>query len=145
MFIASKVLNEKFSKVFYTLGYAFIPIFIIGGLSHTYQFFFLDHYSTIANGFIQGFGISTTEVEALATKKDHWIRIFSLFNYIAVAWAFIIMYKRVGFFSASKIAKFIAFTFASGLIIFYLWLNIYTAYVFSNYGTSKVSHSIMRK
>ncbi|MDD3060926.1 MAG: 4Fe-4S binding protein [Sulfurimonas sp.] len=44
MYIAAKALKEEFSKLFYTLGYAFAPLFIIGGLSHTYEFFFLEHY-----------------------------------------------------------------------------------------------------
>ena len=64
MFIASKALKEDFSKVFYNLGYAFTPLFIIGGLSHTYEFFFLHHYSDIVNAFIQGFSIQTDEVKA---------------------------------------------------------------------------------
>ena len=141
MFVASKVLKEDFKKVFYTLGYAFAPLFIIGGLSHTYEFFFLHHYSDIANGFMQGFGIVGDEVKALATRKDSWLRIFSLLNHVAVIWAFIIMYKRINFFSASKMAKTLAFVFASSLIIFYLWLNVYKVYAFKTYGVKKSSHS----
>lgn len=141
MFIASKALKEDFSKVFYTLGYAFAPLFIIGGLSHTYEFFFLHHYSDIANGLMQGFGIVGEEVKALATRKDSWTRIFSLLNHIAVIWAFIIMYKRINFFSASKVAKTVAFIAASSLIIFYLWLNVYKVYAFKTYGVSKSGHN----
>lgn len=141
MYIASKLLKENFSKVFYTLGYAFAPIFIIGGLSHTYEFFFLEHYSNIANGFMQGFGIIGEEVQALATRKDSWLKIFSLMNYIAIIWAFIIMAKRVNFFTASKAAKTLAYIFASALIIFYLWLNVYKIYSFKTYGAKNHSHS----
>lgn len=141
MFIASKALKEDFKKVFYTLGYAFVPIFIIGGLSHTYEFFFLHHYSDIANGFIQGFGIATDEVKALASRKDTWTRVFSIMNHIAVVLALIIMFKRVNFFTASKLAKSVAFIAASGLIIFYLWLNIYKVHAFKTYGAKKYSHN----
>ncbi|WP_373001996.1 nitrous oxide reductase accessory protein NosL [Sulfurimonas sp.] len=141
MFIASKILKEDFKKVFYTLGYAITPIFIIGGLSHTYEFFFLHHYSDIANGLIQGFGISTEEVKALATRKDSWTRIFSVMNHIAVIWAFIIMAKRINFFTASKMAKTAAFFFASSLIIFYLGLNVYKGYAFKTYGAKKSGHN----
>lgn len=145
MFVASKALNEMFSKVFYTLGYAFVPLFIIGGLSHTYEFFFLHHYSDIANGFAQGFGIATEEVKALATRKDTWTRVFSVLNHIAVIWAFIIMYKRVNFFTASKLSKTIAFFFASSLIIFYLGLNVYKVYAFKTYGVAKHGHNHSRE
>ncbi len=141
MYVASKALNEKFKKVLYTLGYAFAPIFIIGGLSHTYEFFFLHHYSNIANGFIQGFSIQTDEIKALATRQDVWIRVFSVLNHIAVIWAFIIMYKRINFFTASKFAKTIAFFSASALIIFYLYLNIYKGYAFKTYGAKQYSHN----
>jgi len=141
MFMASKFLKEDFSKVFYTLGYAFAPIFIIGGLSHTYEFFFVHHYSDIANGFMQGFFISGGEIEPLATRKDPWIKIFGVMNYIAIIWAFFIMAKRVNFFTASKAAKVLAFVSASALIIFYLWLNVYKGYAFKTYGAKKHSHA----
>ncbi|MCW8953631.1 MAG: 4Fe-4S binding protein [Sulfurimonas sp.] len=141
MYVASKVLNEDFKKVFYTLGYAFAPIFIIGGLSHTYEFFFVHHYSDIANGFMQGFFIDADKVQALASRKDGWLKIFTLLNYIAVIWAFIIMAKRINFFTASKVAKSVAFVFASSLIIFYLFLNAYKVYAFKTYGAKKSAHN----
>lgn len=140
MYIAAKVLKKDFKRVFYTLGYAFAPLFIIGGLSHTYEFFFLHHYSDIANGFIQGFNLSVNRVEPIATRGDNWLRIFAIFNYIAVVWAFIIMAKRINFFNASKTAKIVAFIAASSLIIFYLWLNVYKVYAFKTYGAKKFSH-----
>jgi len=140
MYTASKVLKEDFTKVFYTLGYAFAPLFIIGGLSHTYEFFFIHHYSDIANGFMQGFAIDGEKVKALASRKDSWLRIFSLLSYIAAIWAFVIMAKRVNFFNASKLAKTVAFVSASSLIIFFLWLNIYKVYAFKTYGVKKHTH-----
>ncbi|MCK4875018.1 MAG: 4Fe-4S binding protein, partial [Sulfurimonas sp.] len=145
MYIASKALKEDFSKVFYTLGYAFVPLFIIGGLSHTYEFFFVHHYSDIANGFMQGFGIVGDKVEALATRRDSWLRIFSFLSYISVIWAFIIMAKRVNFFDASKAAKTVAFLFASGLIIFFLYLNVYKVYAFKIYGAKQHIHQTSSK
>lgn len=140
MYVASRALNDDFKKVFYTLGYAFAPLFIIGGLSHTYEVFFVHHYSDIANGLMQGFFIDAGEVEALAGGKDSWLKIFSFINYIAVIWAFIIMAKRINFFSASKAAKSVAFVFASSLIIFFLFLNVYKVYAFKTYGAKKSGH-----
>jgi len=134
MYIASKVLREKFSKVFYSLSYAFVPLFIIGGLSHTYEFFFYEDYSDIANGFIQGFAIDADKVAPLATRKDAWVRIFSVMNHIAVVWALIIIFKLINFFQLSKLAKSLAFFSASSLIVFYLGFNIYKVYAFKTYG-----------
>jgi polyferredoxin len=140
MYVASKVLKESFSTVFYTLSYAFVPLFIIGGLSHTYEFFFLESYSEIANGFIQGFAIDANAVAPLASRKDAWIRVFSFMNHIAVIWALIIMAKRINFFKASKLAKSAAFVAASSLILFYLGLNIYKVYAFKTYGMKSKEH-----
>ncbi|MFA6145369.1 MAG: 4Fe-4S binding protein [Sulfurimonas sp.] len=134
MFVASKALKSEFTKTFYTLGYAFAPLFIIGGLSHLLQSFVTHEYAEIANGFIYGFGLNIEEVQNLASRKEGWINIFELFKYIAVIWAFIIMAKRVNLFNAGKIAKTIAFFFASSLIIFYLFINLYRGYIVKTYG-----------
>lgn len=140
MFVASKALKADFSKTFYTLGYAFAPIFIIGGLSHLLHSFFTHTYANIANGFIYGFGLSG-HVENLATRKDAWLSIFSYFPYIAALWAFYILYKRVNLFEASKKAKTIAYIFASLLIVFFLSLNLFRIYAMYAYGKANGGHS----
>ena len=48
MFVASRALKAEYSKTFYTLGYAFAPIFVIGGLSHLLHSFFTHTYANIA-------------------------------------------------------------------------------------------------
>ncbi|MDX1809060.1 MAG: 4Fe-4S binding protein [Sulfurospirillaceae bacterium] len=140
MYIASIALKTEFKKVFYSLSYSFIPIFIIGGLSHIGEFFFIHHYSNIINGFAQGFNLDIQPVKPLATMRDGWLKIFSIMNYVAVIWSFIILAGRVNLFKASKIAKTIAFVVASGLIIFYLGLNIYKVYAFKTYGAKPMQH-----
>ncbi|MBU1658860.1 4Fe-4S binding protein [bacterium] len=135
MFIASKILKAPFSKTFYTLGYAFAPLFIIGGLSHLLHSFFTHTYADIANGFIYGLGLDAEEVKNLASRKDTWLSVFEAFKYIAVIWAFIIMYNRIHLFEANKKAKTAAFFFASSLIFFFLFINLYRVYVVKTYGT----------
>ena len=97
MKIASKILDVEYKKTFTTLGYAFVPIFIIGGFSHTAQVFFHSDFHEITNGFIQAFGLDVEYIEPLANRGEKWLRVFSLFNYIAVIWALVILIKRVGF------------------------------------------------
>lgn len=41
IFLASKIMDIEFKKAFYSLGFAFAPLFIIGGLSHLWEFFFI--------------------------------------------------------------------------------------------------------
>ena len=138
MFVASKALKADYSKTFYTLGYAFAPIFLIGGLDHLMHSFFTHTYADIANGFIYGFGLDAEKVANLASRKDAWLGIFGVFKYLAVAWALFILYKRINLFEASKKAKTVAFVFASLLIVFYLALNLFRVYAMATYG--KASH-----
>lgn len=140
MFVASKALKADFGKTFYTLGYAFAPLFIIGGLSHLLHSFFTHEYADIVKGFAYGFGIET-DVQNLASRKDAWLAIFDFFKYFAAALAFFIMYKRVNLFSASRSAKSVAFVFASLLIIFYLSLNLFRVYATMKYGASSHAHA----
>lgn len=140
MFIASKILDEKYEKTFYTLGYAFAPIFIIGGLSHLLEAFFTHNYSAIANGLIYGLHLPFEPVSNLAQRGDGWLRIFGFFPYIAAIWAYVIMAKRMKFFEASKLKRIVAFFFASALITLFLGLNFYKIYVYKTYGFAKMQH-----
>lgn len=140
IFLASKLLHVNFKSAFYTLSYAFIPIFIIGGLSHTYEFFFVHHYSNIVNGFINGFNLPLHEVAPLASKREGWLKIFNVLNYIAILWAFLILAKRLTFFEGKFLKKALAFICASLLIQFYLGLNLYKVYAFATYGAKQGEH-----
>lgn len=133
-FIASKALHVKFEKTFYTLSYAYIPIFIIGGLSHSFSFFFMRYFSSIINGFNSAFYLGFEPIKPLVTSHGGWLSIFSALGYIASIWAFVILYGRLKLFDGSKVAKIIAFFSSSLFIVFFLSLNIYKAYAFSHYG-----------
>ncbi len=137
MFIASKIMNVSYEKTFYTLGYAFAPLFIIGGLSHMGEFFFYHYASDIVNAFIQAFGMETEYMKPLATRRDKWVHIFTVFNHIAVIWAFVIMFARIKLLDSTTFKKAIALPFASLLIVFYLGMNLYKVYVFKEYGVKK--------
>ncbi len=136
MFIASKIMKVEFEKTFYTLGYAFIPLFIIGGLSHIGEFFFYSYASNIVNGFNQAFFLGMDTMQPLASRRDEWVHIFKAFNHIGYIWAFILMGIRLKLIDTKKSLKILAFPFASALIIFYMTLNFYTGYVFKTYGVS---------
>lgn len=141
LFLSSKIMNLKYSKVFSTLGFAFAPLFIIGGLSHMGEFFFYHYASDIVNAFIQAFHLNIEYIKPLATRRDAWVHIFTLFNYIAVIWALVIMIIRFKLLDAPKVKKYIAFPFASALILFYLGFNFYKIYVFKEYGMQKRGHN----
>ncbi|WP_368030248.1 4Fe-4S binding protein [Arcobacter sp. s6] len=141
MFIASKIMNVTFEKTFYTLGYAFVPLFIIGGLSHIGEFFFYSYASNIVNGFNQAFALGMETMQPLANRRDEWVHIFKAFTHIGYIWAFILMIIRFKLIDSKKSLKVLAFPFASALIIFYMGLNFYTGYVFKTYGASSGEHN----
>ena len=141
MFIASKIMKVEFEKTFYTLGYAFAPLFIIGGLSHIGEFFFYSYASDIINGFNQAFFLGFENIQPLANRKDEWVHIFKIFSHIGYIWAFILMIIRLKLIDTKKSLKILAFPFASTLIIFYMGLNFYTAYVFKTYGVNMGQHN----
>ena len=141
MFIASKFLNSSYEKTFYTLGYAFAPLFIIGGLAHLISSFATHHYADIVNGFIYGFAIDTTNVENLASRRDTWLMYLKVIPYLAALWGYIILAKRLKLFNTSIIRKVFAFIFASSLVSLYLSLQLYTGYVFKTYGAKKSGYS----
>jgi len=141
MFIASKFLNASFEKTFYTLGYAFAPLFVIGGLAHLISSFSTHNYADIVNGFIYGFGLNVQNIDNLASRGDSWLMFLNVIPYLASAWGFLIIIKRLKQFEASSIRKIFAFIFASSLVSFYLSLQIYSGYVFKTYGVKKGGHS----
>lgn len=141
MYIASKIMNVTYEKTMYTLGYAFAPLFIIGGLSHMGEFFFYHYASDTINAFIQAFSLDIAYMEPLASRRDSWVHIFRIFNHIAYIWAFIIMIKRFKLIDSKTTLKVVAFPFASALILFYMGLNYYSGYVFKTYGAMKRGHN----
>jgi len=130
LYLASKVLQKEYKTVFTTLGVAFIPLFIFASLGHTLESFFLRGYEKIVEGFAQGFGIAA-DVDSLAKRGDGWLHYFSLFKWIGVVWAFLLLYKRMKLIESSKMRKLLGYFFASFMILFYIALNLFIAYAFS--------------
>lgn len=140
MLIASKILKKDFSSTFYDLGYSYAPLFILGSIAHTLETFFIRGYKHIVEGFAQGFGF-TIEVASLAKRGDSWLHMFSLLKWVAIAWALIILYKRMKLLDISKLRKILAFPFAASLIIFFLSVNMYRGYILDTYGRAAGGHN----
>ncbi|MBU3014742.1 4Fe-4S binding protein [Poseidonibacter lekithochrous] len=141
MFIASRIMKTEFQKTFYTLSYALAPLFIIGGLSHILEFFFLHYTSNIVNAFNQAFYLGFTNMEPLAKRGESWLLIFKIFTHFAYIWAFILMIYRLKLLDAKRSLKVFAYPFVSIVIISYMSLTFYTAYVFKTYGVKKSPHN----
>ncbi len=139
-YIASKLLKVDFNYFFNNIGYAFAPIMIVGGLSHALSFFFTEYYHEFINGISQAFFLGIT-VEPLASRKDTWLRLFTVFNYVAGFWSIYLIYKRMVIYGFNNNNNFkLAFIFASALPIFYTLLSLFQQYVFMAYPPSFMDH-----
>ncbi len=139
MFIASKILKKDFNSTFYDLGYSYAPLFILGSIAHSLEMFFMRGYEQIVEGFAYGFGF-TADVASLAKRGDSWLHIFGLLKWVAVAWALIILYKRMKLMDIQKLKKIIAFPFAASLILFFISANMYRGYIMDTYGRASGGH-----
>lgn len=145
MWIASKILKNDFNTVFYTLGYAFAPLFILASMGHALEYFFTGNAARIIEGMAWGFGFSI-DINPIAKRGDAWLGIFHVFRWVAVAWSFYILYRRMKYINATNVKKILAYPFAGLLIVFFISVNIYRSYVIDTYGRKphtqhKMNHS----
>ncbi len=119
----AKVLQTNVSGALLLLGYAFAPLMIVGGLSHVLEFFFIEYYHHIVNGFSQAFGLGVF-VEPLAKRGEAWLHVFRIFPFIAGFWSLHILWKRVSMINTPK--RGYVFALASMLPVFYLALSLFT-------------------
>ncbi|MFN3598534.1 MAG: 4Fe-4S binding protein [Aquificaceae bacterium] len=119
----AKSLKKDFWQVFTILGYAFAPLMIVGGLSHVLEFFFIEYYHNIVNGFSQAFNLGI-KVEPLARRGEAWLYIFRIFPFIAGFWSMHILWKRVDMLTKER--KVLMFSLASILPLVYILLSLFT-------------------
>ncbi len=118
----AKVLQTNLSNVLLSLGYAFAPLMIVGGLSHVLELFFIEYYHHIVNGFSQAFGLGVS-VGPLAKRGEPWLLIFRVFPFIAGLWSLHILWNRVKMLHTPR--KGYVFALASALPVFYLLLALH--------------------
>lgn len=117
--LVSSLTGRSFSEVFLTLGYAFAPLMIVGGLSHVLEFFFIEYYHNTVNGFSQAFGLEL-HVSPLAKRGEIWLKTFQIFPLIAGLWSLYILWRRAGFIASGR--RTLVFLIASLLPISYIIL-----------------------
>ncbi|RME10170.1 MAG: ferredoxin, partial [Aquificota bacterium] len=128
--LISRLYGVEYKKVFLVLGYAFAPLMIVGGLSHVLEFFFVEYYHNIVNGFSQAFALGLS-VEPLAERGEKWLMAFRIFPFIAGFWSLHIMWKKLRFLGLGRAGM--AHLIASALPIFYLLLSALQIWVMLNF------------
>ncbi|MEZ0361420.1 MAG: 4Fe-4S binding protein [Hydrogenobacter sp.] len=124
--LVAKITEKSFKECTLVLGYAFAPLMIVGGLSHTLEFFFTEYYHNIVNGFSQAFGLGIHGV-TLAKRGDIWLNLFKIFPFVAGFWSLNILWKRVVMFTKDK--RKLVFILSASLPLVYLLLSLLTIIV----------------
>lgn len=139
LWLGSKILKIPFKEGFVLLGYGLAPLMILGALHHVLSFFFYHYASDLGTAYFWIMG-SGDIVEPLASRRDGWTHLFSFISYIAVLWSLWIMAARVKLTQASTAQKFAAWAVSSSVVLFYLFLLIFTSYVYATYGAAPMHH-----
>ena len=121
--IASKVVNIPFKEFLHRNSYALAPVMIIGSLSHIGTFFFVHYASDLGNAWF--WLIGSPEIMApLATMRDGWVHIFSLFGFVGAFWSLGLLYNRLGVYQVSLKQKVLAWISGSLIIWGYIFLLV---------------------
>lgn len=135
--LVEKISKKGFKESLLILGYAFAPLMIVGGLSHVLEFFFIEYYHKIVNGFSQAFGLGIV-VEPLAKRGDAWLNVFKVFPFIAGFWSLHILWYRVKLLTDKN--RLLVFMVASALPVIYLLLSVFQMWVMINFPPSYHHH-----
>lgn len=97
IFTGSKLAGISFKKVFYTIGFGYAPLMIIGSLNHVFKNILISYIPAVSNAFIQLLHLPFSYLEPLISHDASFFIIFNGFDYIAVGWTIYLLYKRSGF------------------------------------------------
>ena len=120
---AARILKQPFGAFLHRNSYALAPLMVIGSLSHVGSFFFLHYASDLANAGYWLIGSGET-MRPLASMRDGWVHLFSLFGYAGALWSALILYRRLGVYGAAFGRRAAAFLISGAMIWFYVGLQI---------------------
>jgi hypothetical protein len=102
-------------------------------MAHAWEFFLTRNSARIVEGMAWGFG-ENIDVTPLVTPHAQWLSLLHLFRWLAVLWAFYILYRRMKHLNANRIRKILSYPFAALLIFFFIGINLYRDHVIEVYG-----------
>jgi len=121
--LAARLLAQPFGAFVHHNSYALAPMMIAGSLSHVGSFFFLHYAPDLANAWFWLIG-SEQIARPLASMRDGWVHLFSLFGYIGAVWSTIVLYRRLGAYGAAFGRRAAAFLVSGAMIWFYTGLLV---------------------
>jgi len=121
--VAARLLDKPFWSFLHRNSYALAPLMIAGSLSHVGSSFFLHYASDLANAWFWLIGSEQT-MRPLASMRDGWVHLFSLFAYVGAVWSTIILYSRLGMYEVATGRRLAAFLASGAMIWFYTGLQV---------------------
>ena len=124
-YLASKIAKIEYWSFFDQAGLALGALMLIGSLSHIGSFFFLHYAPNLGNAFYWLVD-SNSVMEPMASRKDVWVHLFNLFNYLAVIVSAVILFKKIKLFGLKGGQLVMTYLSAGSIIWVYLGLVILT-------------------
>lgn len=121
--IAAGMVHEPFKTFLHKNSYALAPVMIIGSLSHIGTFFFLHYAGDLGNAYYWLIGSAET-MKPLASMRDGWVHLFSLFGFLGGFWSLGLLYTHIETYSAPFFVRFAAWLAASSVIWVYMALLV---------------------
>ena len=121
--LAARIVRQPFGAFLHQNSYALAPMMIVGSLSHVGTFFFIEYAPDLGNAWYWLIGSGET-MRPLATMRDGWVHLFSLFGYVGALWSAVILYRRLGIYGMPSVKRVAAFAVAGAMIWFYTGMLI---------------------
>ncbi|WP_353663143.1 hypothetical protein [Hydrogenimonas sp. SS33] len=121
---ASDALGIVMSRLFVEAGYAYAPLALVSSVGVACVSFFTRYFHNVVNGFIQAFHLPFHTLAPLATPDAPWLRVFGVFDYIAVGWTLLLLWRRIALAApeSPRHARRVAFVWLSLLPLSYMLL-----------------------
>ncbi len=119
---AARRLGMDKKELFRQVGYAYAPLGLVAAIGVACTKFFTHYFHSVINGFIEAFHLPFSYIHPLASPDAHWLKIFAIFDYIAVVWTLVLLYKRIKLAAPHSDRKFLAFLWLALLPLGYLFV-----------------------
>lgn len=127
--LAARLARVQFWQVFDHAGLSLGALMLIGALNHVGSFFFLHYAPDLINAFYWLTGQAQTAAPLASYRTDAWLRLFNLFNVLAVVVAAWILYRQLQRVVQMRGLRFWLVYASAGLVIWgYLALFVLTLY-----------------
>lgn len=99
---AEKKLHIDKKILFKEIGYAYAPLALVPSIGVAFSSFFTRYFHNVVNGFIEAFHLPFHFILPLSSPNASWLQLFDVFDYIAVLWTLLLLFRRIKLVSKEK-------------------------------------------